>query len=160
MLNDLFGALPKGVGIALVAYLGLSWMLGETFASRRSEITHVPDCIRGLKVSEAQARNRIVDEKTLARQVLRDLFRTVPQLKELPGAKNVERLSRQRSVESQGQKFATRCACLAMSAQRDTRIDHMLWVASLRFYEPTGVKQFQGVMQRMDRLGQCTKGTG
>ncbi|MBO6550566.1 MAG: hypothetical protein JJ964_13205 [Rhizobiales bacterium] len=160
MLNDVFGSLPNGLGIALIGYLGLSWILGDIFAGRLSERVYVPTCIQGLKVSEAQARHGVIDDKTIMREVLQDLFRSVPQLKELPGAEIIDRMSRQQQSKTSKQQFTSRCSCLAITAQRETRIDHMLWVASLRFYEPTGVKQFRGVMQRLDRLGQCRKGTG
>ncbi len=95
----------------------------------------------------------------MARELLREVFKGVPGLRELPGAKVIERLGDISNNAPVAGTAIARCQCLAIEARRETKLDHMVWVATLRFHKPTGVRDFQGVMARFDKNGVCGKET-
>ncbi len=154
-LNDL---IPKSVAPALVGYLALCYLLGDVFAGRMADRIHVPACVVGLQAKAAQANYGVYAKEEVARELLREMFNGMPGLRQLPGARAIERLS-QRPHQVRGASNATeRCQCLAVEARRETRFDHMIWVATLRFHQPTGIRNFQGVMTRIDSSRACGKG--
>ncbi len=159
MLGNPFDLLPKGVGAALLVYLGLCWVLGDTFADRVADRVHVPACVSGAQAEAATSRHGFEDEAAIAREMMRDLFERMPALQELPGANVIDRLAqKQTAPTSRKASFKARCVCLATEAQRETGIDYMLWVATMKVYTPSGVRNFQGIMTRFDKAGACGEG--
>jgi hypothetical protein len=156
MISD-FNLLPKSIAPALVGYLALCYVLGDVFAGRIADRVHVPACVAGQHAKAARANYGVNAEKRMARELLREVFKGMPGLRQLPGANVIERLSETRTNTPASGSALSRCQCLAVEARRETKFDHMIWVAMLRFHEPTGVRSFQGVMARIDSNGVCGK---
>jgi hypothetical protein len=154
---NFFEILPRSIAPAVIVYLILCYMLGDVFAGRIADRIHVPACIAGQNAKAARANYNVNAEKRMARELLREVFKGLPGLRELPGAKIIERLGNINNNAPVAGTAIARCQCLAVEGRRETKLDHMVWVATLRFHEPTGVRDFQGVMARLDNNGVCGK---
>lgn len=158
VMLDTLGLIPKSIAPAVIGYLLLCYGLSDVFADRLARWVHVPACQKGLASQAAKATYRLDSQQEAARELISELFRSMPGLRDLPGAQSVEKLTRSRRDASNPADFADRCTCLAAAARSETRFDQAIWVASLRFIEPSGVSDFKGVMARLDGQGQCTGG--
>lgn len=158
MLSETFGLFPKSVTLAGAIYLGLSWLLAGTFSERLVEWQHIPACIAGLKAKEAAARHGLPSEQQIARGLMRGILRYYPDLKELPGVGELASSIERPLTDTRRSGLPAKCRCLASAAREQTRTDFTLWVATFRVYEPAGVRNFPGVMARVDARGIC--GTG
>ncbi len=152
---DTLGLIPKSVAPAIIVCLVICYGLGDVFADRLARQVHIPACQAGLAAKAARATQQLDRQHDVARELLGELFRSMPGLREMPGARAVETLTRSRPDRAAPSKFADRCVCLASAARSQTRLDQTLWVASLRLITPAGVSDFAGVMARLDGQGLC-----
>lgn len=155
---DTLGFVPKSIAPAVIVYLLLCYGLSDVFAERMARWVHIPACQKGLTADAATATDKIDLQQQAARALLREFFRSVPGLRDIPGAQAVEDLTRSPHRAANASQFESRCACLATAARSETRFDQTIWVASLRFIEPSGVSDFTGVMARLDGQGRCAGG--
>ncbi len=155
---DSLGLIPKSIAPALMAYFALCYGLGDVFADRLARWVHVPACQKGLAANAATATYQTDRQQEVARELIGELFRSMPGLRDLPGARSVEKLAQAHRKSTDPIIFANRCSCLAAAARSETRFDQTVWVASLRFVEPTGVSNFAGVMARLDAQNICNGG--
>jgi len=158
MLSETLGLFPKSAALAALIYLAIAWLLGNTFSERLAEWRHIPACVAGLEAKEAAARHGLPSEQEIAKGVLRGILKYYPELRDIPGVGELDRSMDGLAARNQGAGRRARCACLAALARKESGIDYMLWVATLKVYEPDGVRNFLGVMSRLDHQGACGRG--
>ncbi|PHP64975.1 hypothetical protein CSC94_21825 [Zhengella mangrovi] len=157
MIGDL-DILPKALVLPVLAYGALSWILGDVFSDRIAAQIHVPACIAGRTAGIARPEFDVARREETARQILREMLNATPGLSDIPGIEALSRLATEPEAARISASLRDRCACLAEAARKETRTDHAIWVATLRFYEPSGVRNFEGVMARIAQSGLCGRG--
>ena len=152
---DTLGIFPKSVAPAAVAYLLVSYGLGEVFSNRMARWVHIPRCEAALVSAASEAEFGRDLQAKLAQRLLENVMKSFPPISQNPLLRDLPSLAVAQQPRSSADTFAGRCACLASAARTETRFDRTVWVASLRFIKPAGVTDFDGVMTRLHGEGVC-----
>ena len=158
MMTETLGYFSKSALLIAAFYLGVSWILGNTFSGRLAEWKHVPACVSGLKAREAAARHGLPSERDFAKTIVGGLLQAYPELRSVPLVGQIEHSLNRPETLPQGSGWLAICRCLASLARKESRTDFMFWVATVKIYEPEGVANFQGIMSRLDHQNICGKG--